>query len=81
MCQGTGTFTANAAKSTVVLQLPSCVNPMHTLVMTMPVPPGGFPPKANLQVLTMDNGISVVGYRYPANECNAAFTSCPNPFQ
>jgi hypothetical protein len=54
---------------------------MHTLVMTMPMPPGGFPPKANLQVGTMDNGFSVVGYRYPANECNAAFTSCPNPFQ
>jgi hypothetical protein len=82
MCQGKGSFTVDAAHTTVSLQLPpGCNGPAHTLVFGMSLPPGGFPPKANLQVDVTDNGNGIVGYRYPPSQCDAPFTMCGNPFQ
>jgi hypothetical protein len=67
--------------SSVTLQLPQgCNNMVHTLVMTMFMPPGGFPPKATLQAFVKDNGISISGYQFPPAQCDAQFTMCGNPF-
>jgi hypothetical protein len=86
-CSGKGSWALTQKPDTVQLFFPaSCGVPsveVYTFLSLMPVMPGGYPKGAILAGNVQENpqvGMILEAYKFAPTQCDAAMTSCTDPF-
>jgi hypothetical protein len=81
-CEGMGLFSIDEATSEALMQLPAACAQTTTLGFESFSPAGG-PPSAILTAAIQDQSVgqAISGYKYASSHCNAAFTTCGDPYQ